>query len=209
MGEAKRRRDALRWGAPLPQDFHVCPKCGSRDTVTAPMPAELAMSHIATLGAICRTCKTFWEAYPPGWSHDVVGAEPCDNCAFRPGSPEIADRAEWRDMLAKLKAGQEFRCHKGAPIIADADGKMEFDEAWVQKYGRTCAGFHRAVMTQPGWLERRFGLPEGDSYVTAADLEAYLDEERPAPSQEAIDRAAEILDEHVAWVGDTDLTPGD
>lgn len=156
MGEAKTRRDALRRFEPLPEDLHVCPRCRGRRTVTERARA-MGLSHVPTLMAVCADCKTVWEAYPPDWSHDVVGAEPCDNCAFRPGAPEHEDRAEWKAMLAKLKAGQEFKCHKGAPIIIDAEaGTIEFDAGWVNTHGRTCAGFHRAIMTRPGWFEARY-----------------------------------------------------
>jgi hypothetical protein len=157
MGYAKLRRDALRRRQPLPEDFHVCPTCRSRDTRVAMMPAKLAMSHAPTLTGVCVPCGTFWEAYPPGWTHDVVGAEPCDNCAFRPGSPESQDKAEWKSLLAKLKAGGMFNCHKGAPILLGEDGSISFDERWVQLFGRTCAGFHRAIMTRGDWLENRLG----------------------------------------------------
>jgi hypothetical protein len=42
--------------------------------------------------------------------------EPCDNCAFRPDSPEQADTAMWNELIAKLRAGGTFHCHKGVPI---------------------------------------------------------------------------------------------
>jgi hypothetical protein len=31
--------------------------------------------------------------------------EPYDNCAFRPGSPEQADTAKWKELIAKLRPG--------------------------------------------------------------------------------------------------------
>lgn len=138
MGDAKRRRDGLRWFQPEPEDLHVCPRC-------------------RTLYGVCADCRCFWEAYPPGWKHDPVGAEPCDNCAFAKGSPESLDRDGWRDLLAKLRAGGLFNCHKGAPIlIDDAAGTIEFDEGWVRVHGRTCAGFLRAMQQWPDWMRRRY-----------------------------------------------------
>lgn len=117
----------------------------------------MALSHIPTLYGACADCEAFWEAFPPGWSHDVCEAEPCDNCAFGPGSPETRDRAAWRDLLAKLKSGQEFRCHKGAPIRLDkAALTAEFDAQWINTKGRACAGFHQAIMTNPAWFAARY-----------------------------------------------------
>lgn len=157
MGDAARRRAALAAFQPLPPDLHVCPACRGRKTRVEPMPAELAMSHLETPVGVCADCGAFWEAYPDDWSHDAVAAEPCDNCAFRPGSPEIRDRDGWRALLAELRAGREFKCHKGAPILLDAgDGAIGFDEAWVRRRGRTCAGFLRALRRWPDWLENRY-----------------------------------------------------
>lgn len=156
MGDARARALALNRGQPWPQDLHRCPACRSRRTAVEPMP-PMGLTHITTLVGVCADCKTMWEAYPADWKHDVVEAEPCDNCAFRPESPEIRSRAEWRELLAKLKAGGEFKCHKGAPILIDTEANtIEFDEAWVRRKGRVCAGFHRAIMTRPGWLEARY-----------------------------------------------------
>lgn len=155
MGQAAKRREALALGQPWPEDFHLCPRCGSRSTVISVAPA-MALSHLPTLMGVCRDCRTAWEAYPPGWKHDAVEAEPCDNCAFRKGSPESQDRAEWKSMLAKLRAGEMFKCHKGAPLIfSEAPGSIEFDVDWVTKHGRTCAGFLRAMRQWPDWLENR------------------------------------------------------
>lgn len=157
MGEAKRRRDGLAWGQPLPQDLHRCPSCRSHRTMIERAPA-MGLSHVPTLMGVCADCKTLWEAYPPGWDHDPVGAEPCDNCAFSKGSPESQDREGWLELLTKLQAGGTFNCHKGAPLIIDtAAGTVEFDEAWVQRYGRTCAGFVKAMQRWSDWLDRRFG----------------------------------------------------
>lgn len=158
MGEARRRRLALIAGAPLAQDMNRCPSCGSFRTVIEQAP-PLAMSHTATLMGVCVDCRTLWEAYPPTWSHDAVEAEPCDNCAFRPGSPESQDREAWKSLLTKLRLGREFKCHKGAPLKIDHEaGTIEFDEGWVRTRGRTCAGFVRALQAWPDWLDNRYSV---------------------------------------------------
>lgn len=159
MGEARSRRLALQRGQPLPEDLHRCPDCHGHRTAVEMAPSQIAMSHVPTLMGVCADCGAFWEAYPPGWKHDAVDGEPCDNCAFRPGSPESEDKAEWKSLLAKLRAGQEFKCHKGAPILLDKKtGAVEFDAAWVQRNGRTCVGFLRAMWKWGDWLENRYGV---------------------------------------------------
>lgn len=155
MGDARNRARALARGQPWPEDFHRCPACRSRNTQVAEGPA-MGLSHIPTLYGACGDCAAIWEAFPPGWSHDVCDAGPCDNCAFAPGSPEIKGDG-WKALLRDLKAGREFKCHKGAPILIDkAASTVGFDEGWVARHARTCAGFHRAIMTRPAWFAARY-----------------------------------------------------
>lgn len=162
MGEAKRRADRIAAALPAPPP-RVCPTCKS-----------IRIERLSGLGGaggvetdfdVCRECGAAWEAYPPDWCPDVVGAEPCDNCAFRPGSPEQQDPVEWKAMIDRLRAGGEFKCHKGAPMLGLLDatrgGNLEFDKDWILKHGRTCAGFMRMVwaMREKGedWLKNRYG----------------------------------------------------
>ena len=158
MGAAKQREDALRRGQPWPEDLHRCPRCFGRRTSVQTAPA-VGLSHLPTLVGVCIDCETTWEAYPPGWKHDAVEGEPCDNCAFRQGSPESQEKEAWKSLLAKLRAGQEFKCHKGAPIITDpAASTIEFDAEWVRRKGRTCVGFLRMVWQWGDWLENRYAV---------------------------------------------------
>jgi len=158
MGDARRRAQALIHGQPWPEDRHRCPRCRSRRTLVSEAPA-MGLSKIPTLIGVCAECETLWEAFPADWEHDACAAEPCDNCAFRAGSPESEDKDGWRSLLVKLKHGQEFKCHKGAPIIIDkAASTIEFDEAWVRQHGRTCAGFVRALQRWPDWLENHYSV---------------------------------------------------
>lgn len=161
MGDAKRRAEALAFRQPWPEDLHRCPRCSGRRTAVEKGP-PMGLSHVPTLYGVCADCKTLWEAYPPDWKHDAVEAQPCDNCAFAKGSPESADRDGWVALLASLKAGREFKCHKGAPIHLDTEaGTVEFDEAWVNRHGRTCAGFLKAMQKWPDWFKNRFGQALG------------------------------------------------
>lgn len=99
-----------------------CPKCGSRTVAVDPG------AKVAGYGpgmATCANCKTIWEPFDPEQIWDKSDAhcsfkEPCNNCAFRPGSNEQRDRAQWKTMIGQLKKGGQFYCHKGVPITSDA-----------------------------------------------------------------------------------------
>jgi hypothetical protein len=76
--------------------------------------------------AVCRNCKTLWEPFDPEQIWDTSDPhcsfrEPCNNCAFRPGSPEQADPEKWKLLLDQLKCGASFHCHKGVPIEPGAE----------------------------------------------------------------------------------------
>jgi hypothetical protein len=152
MGEAKRRAIARFEALPY-RPPRVCPKCKSIRIARAQLGDAVAQQFDRlTEYDICRECSAVWEAYPDNWCEDVVGAEPCDNCAFRAGSPEQLDGEGWKKLIAQLRAGQEFKCHKGAPILGVLDerkpgeaAQVEFDAGWVRRHGRTCAGFMRMV----------------------------------------------------------------
>jgi hypothetical protein len=165
MGEAKRRAEAHAAAKPY-RPPRVCPKCKSVRIARKDLPS-VVVSHRTTAYDCCRDCGTVWEAYPDDWCEDVVGAEPCDNCAFRPGAPEQQDPAGWRALLGKLRAGNEFKCHKGCPILGGTDRNpiLEFDPEWIQARGRICAGFMRMVwaLNEKGedWLTKRFGVLTG------------------------------------------------
>jgi hypothetical protein len=171
MGEAKRRRDAFASATPH-QPPRVCPNCKSIRIEHTTLPAT-ALSHRSTAYDLCRDCATVWEAYPDDWCEDVVGATPCDNCAFRSGSPEQQNPNEWRALIAELRAGGEFRCHKGAPILGVLEDKPTFDTAWVQRRGRKCAGFMLLVwaMHEKGedWFARHIEFCGAPGYDLPID----------------------------------------
>lgn len=119
-----------------------CPVCGSRSISKGLLPEghRLRKSHAFTTLARCYNpaCGALWEWFDaadlldPGVEHSSF-KEPCDNCAFRPGSPEQKDPARWRELMDSLKgenreignmhyaqAGR-FYCHKGVPIRAGAE----------------------------------------------------------------------------------------
>lgn len=166
MGEAKRRLEASMEGKPYRPPL-VCPECKSIRVRVRRLDAKL-MSHVPTEYALCGACNAVWEAYPKDWCEDVVGAVPCDNCAFTAGSPEQADSEAWADLVAKLRAGAEFQCHKGAPIVKDDEGGLRFKMEAIRP--RWCAGFARMV-----WALEAKG---GDYSWLAARYPSLFDQER-------------------------------
>lgn len=110
-----------------------CPKCASRRWGEVD---QTVASFYAGKIRVCANCATAWEPFDPADTIDPTERlasfrEPCGNCAFRPGSPEQADTAKWKHIIADLKAGGSFYCHKGVPITPSeghgfaypADGK--------------------------------------------------------------------------------------
>lgn len=105
---------------PHPGTAGRCPKCKSTRTATdRALPPELRFYGREI--SVCGNCSTAWEPIAEGQIWDTSDPqcsfrEPCANCAFRPGSPEQADTAKWSALIASLKAGAGFYCHKGVPI---------------------------------------------------------------------------------------------
>jgi hypothetical protein len=193
MGEAQRKReiraDAFACGRPVPRPIH-CPACGSKRIAYVPkgsIPSIVALAAATDkdldveYGA-CGKCRALWEAFPPLYIEDPVCAEPCDNCAFRPGSPEQQDPEKWKALIASLKPEQslghftgKFFCHKGVPIDqATGPGNFLFPQKPVLMDGepvhnpdgtvatiedtlkmRTCSGFLRMFWTQAAKLETK------------------------------------------------------
>ena len=188
MGEAKRRRDARQAAfatgvlyTPVPE----CPACKSHDVRRIPlseMPASIAEAAKCDLEG-CRICRAIWEPFPAGgYVEDPVCAEPCDNCAFRPGSPEQSDPDKWKEMIASLKPDSDgwftgrFYCHKGVPIDqVEGFGSFLFPKKPVTVNGevlldpdtgepvmtedtsrmRVCSGFLRMFWAQAEKLDAR------------------------------------------------------
>lgn len=103
-----------------------CPRCGSRKVRREPLPAT---GFYATAIERCLNpaCGATWEPMPPGGDHlDDDGTpfafpDPCDNCAFRPGSPEQSNVEKWKETITSCKAGGVFHCHKGVPIDPESE----------------------------------------------------------------------------------------
>ena len=105
----------------------ACPACGAVEGLIQFPPGLLQDADTRYSG--CVACRAIWESLPDGEPFLRDGelmpfVEPCDNCAFRAGSPESQDKTRWRKLLAKLKRGGRFYCHKAVPI--SPHGGFEF-----------------------------------------------------------------------------------
>ena len=122
-----------------------CPVCRSRDVLrmsVADLPPAVRQAFGCDL-ATCRVCRAIWEAFPVERVEDPVCADPCDNCAFRPGSPEQADREGWQRLIAQLRPGGDlfsdgrFYCHKNVPVdMTKGPGNFLFPQKPVTMDGQ-------------------------------------------------------------------------
>lgn len=137
MGEARRKLDADACGIPRPRD-NRCPACAGRRIVDMPRSEFPAHLSIGCDWQCCCDCRAVWEAFPTSYVRDPVCADPCDNCAFRPGSPEQADPERWKALIETLKPDGDgwftgrFYCHKGVPIdMTKGPGNFLFPQKTV------------------------------------------------------------------------------
>jgi hypothetical protein len=111
--------------------------------------------------AICGRCWIAWEPIDEAtiWDRDdpqCSGREPCDNCAFRPGSHEQGNTEKWKLMVASLREGAQFYCHKGVPIDPRSVDGFAYPERTTVAFGhevkikdtskmRLCRGYLNAI----------------------------------------------------------------
>ena len=110
----------------------------------------------------CLDRRAVWEAFPPVYVRDPVCAEPCDNCAFRPGSHEQQDPERWKALIESLKPGDEgwftgrFYCHKGVPIdMSKGPGNFLFPTVPVMMDGEPVANPDGSVVMMPDQRKMR------------------------------------------------------
>lgn len=106
---------------PFPGGEKCCPQCKGYRVVIHDTSEVRPLEFYARKIVTCIDCRIAWEpaneAHIWDWSDPCASfSEPCDNCAFRPGSPEQADTEEWKKLITSLRAGAAFHCHKGVPI---------------------------------------------------------------------------------------------
>lgn len=123
-----------------------CPKCASRSCKQVTAKTDFYAEKLS----VCNNCGTMWEPFEEAqiWDKDDPRCsfkEPCNNCAFRPGSPEQNDTEKWKALIKSLRGGGMFYCHKGVPINTAA--KDGFDYPYdkegkpIRAKMRLCRGF--------------------------------------------------------------------
>ncbi len=126
-----------------------CPRCGSRKVARTPLPDTRFYGREVE---VCGNCGAYWEPFDPAELLDkgeVTSSfiEPCDNCAFRPDSPEQRNTEEWKKLMANLEAAGQFFCHKGVPIAPETENGFAYPADRSGKYQlrkmRLCRGFLR------------------------------------------------------------------
>lgn len=131
-----------------------CPKCACRRT--ALIDNDVSDFYASRL-EVCANCRTVWEPMPAGGTHlDDDGTpfafgKPCDNCAFRKGSPEREDPEAWKSLIKKLESWDgQFYCHKGVPIDPTSEDGFRYPKHRDGKQNirklRLCRGYLNAVV---------------------------------------------------------------
>ena len=110
---------------------HVAPICGGCGSPRLLTTADAAYG-------VCLDCERLQEietrANPCG--------QLCDNCAFRPGSPERSDRYRWWMLTEAFENGQPFYCHKGMEArLTDNKAKLEYLPGEDLSALQPCAGW--------------------------------------------------------------------
>lgn len=153
-----------------------CPKCASTKWVQGwhEIVAGLDFKHIR----LCKNCHTMWEFFDEAALLDAGQryssfVEPCDNCAFRPGSPEQKDPVKWKELLASLEVDTHgrprgtFFCHKGvaldhkhkSPTDSGYFYPVKSDGSFDIEKNRPCRGYYKMVSVQ---MRRVFDAEEAE-----------------------------------------------
>jgi hypothetical protein len=137
-----------------------CPRCGSRAT------RDFSHDRKFFYGPIirgCKNCATVWEPYDPADTIDpddryASFKTPCNNCAFRKGSPEQSDKDAWESQMINLSLGAAFYCHKGVPITPGKGHGFEYPEGQRHKL-RLCRGYLNSIV---GPRLKEFAIDDAD-----------------------------------------------
>lgn len=152
-----------------------CPKCASRRWGEMDQPVT---DFYARRLLVCANCGTAWEPFDEAALLDAGDRrssfrEPCNNCAFRPGSNEQKDPEKWKGLMAQLDVDKDggthgqFFCHKGVPIDLHHETLTKSGFAYPCKDGkadsrklRLCRGY--LMMVGRKW-DRIFKTDEAPS----------------------------------------------
>lgn len=123
-----------------------CPKCGSRRW--SDVDQQVTDFYSAKL-RVCGNCATAWEPFNQS---DLLDDDdryssfkhPCDNCAFRKGSPEQRDKEGWESKMISMSFGNSFHCHKGVPVSPDSE--IGFDYPADRNKLRLCRGYLNSIV---------------------------------------------------------------
>lgn len=128
-----------------------CPNCWSENIALLDMPDS------GDTVAGCIECQTLWEPFDPAALCDPddphsAFKQMCDNCAFRPDSPERQDPEGWTALIESMGyRGIPFMCHKGLPLSSEEgqshvhpvleDGRPDFERerpcrGWIAHKGK-------------------------------------------------------------------------
>lgn len=141
-----------------------CPRCGSDSVAHITL---VDSSHIAG----CTKCQTLWEPFSPSDlsspnNPNSIFKKPCENCAFRPGSPEREDPVKWQALWEELilTQGSAFFCHKGVPLSTEEGQSHEHpkcpDGTYDTKNMRHCAGW---LASKLGYIYKDFKRSKGEA----------------------------------------------
>lgn len=121
-----------------------CPRCASRRWATLVGRSDFYADELR----VCRNCKTVWEPFDEADlldpKHEPLGAfkHPCNNCAFRKGSPEQSDPERFEEIRPKHWHGPRFYCHKGVPIAPDSEHGFDYPSGGKNgRKLRLCRGY--------------------------------------------------------------------
>ena len=123
-----------------PGSERECPACGSLSVKYA---TDLKHKGYGKGMASCSDCGALWEPYEVNQlsdpsDHLSVLKHPCNNCAFRKGSPESQDPWGMLRILEHIEDGCQFSCHKGQRI--DSDSPHGYDYSDDPLLRRPCRG---------------------------------------------------------------------
>lgn len=129
-----------------------CPRCASRRWRTIIVPSDFYADELQ----VCDNCKTIWEPFEEAQlldpKREPLGAfkDPCNNCAFRKGSPE-----QRTDRLKEIREttgwhGGSFYCHKGVPIAPRSENGFDYpDNGTNPRKLRLCRGYLNQIPKMP------------------------------------------------------------
>ena len=154
------------------------PRCGSRRFITPASEGLPPPNNFYSVDVrVCINCRTIWEPFDPAELLDAkrepLGAfsHPCNNCAFRKGSPEQRDAEGFAKLRAQLGwRGASFYCHKGVPV--EPGSKHGF------AYPEDAAGVPivRKLRLCRGYLNQLGSFPMDKAALDTSDGVPWIDE---------------------------------